>query len=72
MEDLHNSNGMGIAPLAHLLNGTVYPATTAQAAKVKGLNDELGHYGQEITKYYAGSPGGEAERTELPELCRCG
>lgn len=60
--DLNNSSGLGIAPLAHLFNNA-RGLTTEQAAKVKALGDKAGHYGQEITKYYAGSPGGEAERT---------
>jgi hypothetical protein len=59
---LNNSNGLGIAPLAEMWN-SARGLTTDQAAKVDALKDRAGHYGQEITKYYAGSPGGEAERT---------
>jgi hypothetical protein len=59
---LDNSNGLGVAPLAHLFNNA-RGLTTEQSAKVQALKDRAGHYGQEITKYYAGSPGGEAERT---------
>jgi hypothetical protein len=36
--------------------------STAQAAKISALQDAAQHYGQEVTKFYAGSPGGEAER----------
>jgi hypothetical protein len=36
-----------------------------QAAKVAALQDAAQHYGQEVTKFYAGSPGGEAERTRF-------
>jgi hypothetical protein len=60
--DLNNSNGMGFAPLAHAINGTYNALSTAQASKAEALNDSIQHYGQEITKFYAGSPGGEAER----------
>lgn len=59
--DLDNSNGWGFAPLAHAIN-TVRGLGTAQSAKMEALNDSIQHYGQEITKFYAGSPGGEAER----------
>jgi hypothetical protein len=62
--DLNNSNGLGIAPLATMIN-TARGLTTDQAAKVAALDDAGGHYGQEITKYYAGSPGGEAERQQF-------
>jgi hypothetical protein len=59
--DLQNSGGWGIAPLAHALN-FMRGQTTEQAGKIKALDDRSQHYGQEITKFYAGSPGGEAER----------
>jgi len=59
---LNNSSGLGMAPLADWVNWG-RGLTTEQAAKVDALKDRAGHYGQEITKYYAGSPGGEAERT---------
>jgi hypothetical protein len=60
-EALDNSNGWGFAPLASVVNN-VRGLGTEQAAKVNALNDAVQHYGQEITKFYAGSPGGEAER----------
>ena len=41
----------------------------ATAGKVKALNDNLGHYGQESTKFYAGTGGGVEERMHaLKEL----
>lgn len=61
---LNNSNGLGIAPLAHLFN-RVRALSTDQAAKAEALNTNAGHYGQEVTKFYAGSPGGEAERNRF-------
>ncbi len=39
--------------------------STDQAAKVNALQTKVQHYGQEITKFYAGSPGGEAERNRF-------
>jgi hypothetical protein len=60
-EALDNSNGLGIAPLGHLINNA-RGLTTEQAAKIANLNGATQHYGQEVTKFYAGSPGGEAER----------
>lgn len=39
--------------------------STAQAAKVDALKAAAQHYGQEITKFYAGSPGGEGERNRF-------
>lgn len=56
-----NVNGFGIAPLAALVNN-VRGLTTDQAAKVNETSGAVQHYGQEITKFYTGSPGGEAER----------
>jgi len=32
------------------------------AAKIKAINDNLGHYGQESTKFYSGTGGGAEER----------
>jgi hypothetical protein len=59
--NLNNSGGWGIAPLAHAIN-YARGVTTQQSAAMENLKDEAAHYGQEITKFYAGSPGGEAER----------
>lgn len=58
---LENVNGFGVAPLANLINST-RGLGTDQAAKVNEVSGAVQHYGQEITKFYTGSPGGEAER----------
>ena len=58
--DLRNVD-LGSTWLSHAAN-TVRGWSTDQAAKVNALQDAAQHYGQEITKFYAGSPGGEAER----------
>jgi hypothetical protein len=58
---LDNSDGWGLKPLAHAINA-VRGQTTAQAEKLNSLKDDAFRYGEEITKFYAGSPGGEAER----------
>ena len=59
--ELDNVGGWGIAPLAHVINAA-RGITTDQSAKIEALKGAAQHYGQEITKFYAGSPGGEAER----------
>jgi hypothetical protein len=59
--NLNNANGFGITPLARWAN-TLRGQTTDQAAKVNDAQSAVQHYGQEITKFYTGSPGGEAER----------
>jgi hypothetical protein len=59
--NLNNSGGWGIAPLAHAINAA-RGLGTEQAGKMDALSGASQHYGQEITKFYAGSPGGEAER----------
>lgn len=61
---LGNVNALGIAPLSTLVNN-VRGLTTDQAAKVNDANGAVQHYGQEITKFYTGSPGGEGERTRF-------
>jgi hypothetical protein len=58
---LDNVNGLGIAPVARWSN-MARGMTTDQAAKVNEVQGAIQHYGQEITKFYTGSPGGEAER----------
>jgi hypothetical protein len=63
-EALDNSNGLGIAPLGHLINN-IRSLGTTQAGKVSKLEGDLQHYGQEVTKFYAGSPGGEGERARF-------
>ena len=56
----------GIAPLTAVVNG-VRGLGTEQAAKMEALKGAAQHYGQEITKFYAGSPGGTAERDRFIE-----
>jgi hypothetical protein len=56
----------GIAPLTALVNNT-RGLGTEQAAKMEALKGAAQHYGQEITKFYAGSPGGTAERDRFIE-----
>ncbi len=56
----------GIAPLSALVNNT-RGLGTEQAAKMEALKGAAQHYGQEITKFYAGSPGGVAERDRFIE-----
>lgn len=51
-----------VAPLAHAENALRGWFSGTQSPKVKALMDAAQHYGQEITKFYAGSPGGEQER----------
>lgn len=58
---LENWNGLGLSPLASVAN-SIRGLTTEQAAKIGALNTNSQKYGQEITKFYAGSGGGEAER----------
>lgn len=54
----------GIAPLSAAVN-TVRGLSSAQNAKLEALRGAAQHYGQEITKFYAGSPGGEGERNRF-------
>lgn len=56
----------GIAPLSAAVN-SVRGLGTEQAAKMEALKGAAQHYGQEITKFYAGSPGGTAERDRFIE-----
>lgn len=59
--NLDNWGGMGFSLLARGENAA-RGMSTSQAAKVNDVNSAVQHYGQEITKFYTGSPGGEAER----------
>lgn len=54
-------------PITHLVNAA-RGMTTEQAAKINGLKDALQKYGAEVTKFYAGAPGGQAERHESGSL----
>lgn len=65
-EALDNFGGWGLAPFASIVN-RFRGLGTAQAAKIDALNTDVQHFGQEITKFYAGSPGGEAERNRFLE-----
>lgn len=56
----------GIAPLSGAVN-SIRGLGTEQAAKMEALKGAAQHYGQEITKFYAGSPGGVAERDRFIE-----
>lgn len=56
----------GISYLSHGVNA-VRGMRTEQAAKLNALKGAAQHYGQEITKFYAGSPGGEGERNRFLE-----
>ena len=53
-----------ITPLSEGVNA-VRGKFTDQAAKIDALKAAAQHYGEEITKFYAGSPGGEGERTRF-------
>lgn len=56
----------GIAPLSHIINGA-RGLSGDMAPKLEALKGAAQHYGQEITKFYSGSPGGEAERNRFLE-----
>jgi hypothetical protein len=62
---LDNKDILGIPSLSHVVNSARGEISTDQAAKMRALQDAAQHYGQEITKFYAGSPGGEAERNRF-------
>lgn len=67
MANLGNYNGPNV-PLGQAVSavgnyvGNVVAPTPDTAAKITGVRDNLLKYGQEATKFYAGSGGGEAER----------
>lgn len=62
-EDLGNVD-VGLAGPSHVIND-IRGMTSTQAAKMQALQSEAQHYGQEITKFYSGSPGGEGERNRF-------
>lgn len=64
-EDLGNWDA-GSSWLSRGVN-TIRGLTTEQAAKMEKLKNDALRYGQEITKFYSGSPGGEAERQHFLE-----
>jgi hypothetical protein len=57
---------IGFAGPSHFIND-VRGWSSAQSAKMEALKGAAQHYGQEITKFYAGSPGGVAERDRFIE-----
>jgi len=59
-----NNVDTGFTPINSLINNARALSST-QAAKIAALQDAAQHYGQEVTKFYAGSPGGEGERTRF-------
>jgi hypothetical protein len=58
----HDFPGGGPAAAVQNYVGNAIIPSSAIKAKIKAINDNLGHYGQESTKFYAGTGGGEAER----------
>lgn len=66
MVDLGNYNvgGIGGGLAANAVNtvGNTLGSSATQG-KISAVKDALGHYGQESTKFYAGTGGGEGERT---------
>ncbi len=61
--DLNNSNGFGIAPLAHLVNRGSQ-LTTEQAAKANKLNETVDRFSGEVGKLYSGSAGGGVQERD--------
>lgn len=66
MADLGNAShdfpGGGGAAAAQNYIGNRLLAGSDTLAKIKAINDNLGHYGQESTKFYSGTGGGVEER----------
>lgn len=67
MADLGNYNGPNVPGGGHVAAtgnfiGNVIAPSSETKAKQTAVNDNLLKYGQESTKFYAGSGGGEAER----------
>lgn len=59
--NMRNYDPVGIAPVAHGVNW-LKNFTSNNAAAARSMKDMATNYGAEITKFYAGSPGGVAER----------
>lgn len=57
----HDFPGGGIVAHAQNYIGNTLGGSDTNA-KIKAINDNLGHYGQESTKFYAGTGGGVEER----------
>lgn len=62
--DLNNSNGMGVAPLAHAYNATTNAIGTDAAAKANALNETVDRFSGEVGKLYSGSSGGGVSERE--------
>lgn len=58
----HNFPGGSAAAAAQNYLGNKVFAGSDTAAKIKAINDNLGHFGQESTKFYSGTGGGVEER----------
>jgi hypothetical protein len=58
----HNYPGGGAAAAVENYLGNKTFAGSDTRAKIKAINDNLGHYGQESTKFYSGTGGGAEER----------
>ena len=63
LADLHNVNGY-ITNLGHGINW-LSSLGPEQAGKINKAGEDAQHYGQEITKFYGGGPGGEGERNRF-------
>jgi len=66
MADLGNAShdypgGGAVAATQNYLGNKVLAGSDTRA-KIKAINDNLGHYGQESTKFYSGTGGGVEER----------
>lgn len=57
----HDFPGGGVLATAQNYVGNKLGGSDTQA-KIKAINDNLGHYGQESTKFYSGTGGGAEER----------
>lgn len=63
LSDLHNVSG-GLTPIGHGVNW-IESLGPDQAGKINKASADAQHYGQEITKFYGGGPGGEGERNRF-------
>lgn len=65
LADLHNISG-GVTPISHGVNW-LRSFGPEQADKINQALGDAQHYGQEITKFYGGGPGGVTERDRFLE-----
>jgi hypothetical protein len=63
LAELHNVSGM-LTPIGHGVNWLA-SLGPEQAGKINKATADAQHYGQEISKFYAGGPAGEAERNRF-------